>query len=149
MIYTTNVAPAGTSINLLLTNRANVKMVFLSSVTTNVLVEFFNQNSIANPWFGTNYSTNTTYVSRASYTTNMAVNWTNFDGAISIWTNQGIFTYNVTNTGPITNASKPLMSFVVSPNNVGVYPVDALFDKGVCMRVSGNVNVVMNYNLGQ
>jgi len=128
----------------LLTTAADVKQVVVSTAAAGgVNVQMFDNALLTAPYYGTNI-TNGIYVSRGTYTTNVNMSWTNFDGAISTFTNTGIVTYNITNAGA-TNVLAPRAVFVQAANTVGTYNTDITFTRGITLWVSTNASIVLYY----
>ena len=140
---TTNIVTKGTY--LLSTSRASVYSLTLTS-DKSTLVELFDADSVADPYFGTNY-VNAAYTYRTSYATNYVTSYVGQNGWTNWYTNAGIWTVTLTNAAN-TNALSPLISGVVGANTYVTYDVDAVFANGVVARASTNVSVVINYRPG-
>lgn len=132
---------------LLSTNRASVYSVEITGAYPGV-VTLYDCDTVAAPFYGTNY-TNATYYGRTSYPTNMVSSYTNLQGIVSWFTNTGLFTLNVTNTGPQTNVLPVQAAFVVAGGTYAVYSVDALFARGITATITTNVSLVINYRNAQ
>src|ERR1043166_2339147 len=128
-VLATNVTTGGTF--LLSTNRASIYQVELTS-TASCRVDLFDSDSLADPYFGTNYVT--TYIGSNGFTNTV--------------TNVGLWTLTLTNAAN-TNALPTLGSFVVGANTYAVYNVDELHARGVTFRSSTNVNLVLSYRTAQ
>ena len=140
---TTNVTSAQTVV--LSTNRASVYSVEISSDRL-VTVELFDQDSVAAPYYGTNYTTSA-YPYRTSYATNYVTSYVGQNGWTNWYTNAGIWTLTLTNAAA-TNALSAAFSAGVSANTYVVYNTDLLFVNGVTLRVNTNANVILNYRPG-
>lgn len=126
----------------LLSVGCKVKYISLSSATAGT-VQFFD-NSGTNTLGGTNYIASA-YTGYTNYITNtVATNYVGTTGVTNYYTNSGLWTasYSV----PLsTNALSPTAAFAVAGGTVGSYPVDLLFSRGVNVRVSTNISVVLYY----
>lgn len=143
--WTTNIAN-GTCV-LVTTNRLNIRQVQISAAQDSVKFEIFNNDSLATPKFGTNY-TLSSYVSKNSYSTNIWSSFIDSGGVTNYYTNSGIFTYSVTNAAS-TNVLSPSFVGYAQPNTVISFNTDILNEKGTVIRASTNCSVVLYYNLGQ
>lgn len=130
---------------LLTTNRASIYSIEITS-DKSVLVDFFNNNSVAAPVYGTNYVT-AAYPYRISYSTNYVTSYIGNTGYTNWYTNAGIWTLTLTNAAA-TNALSAGFSATVGANTYAVYPVDLLFEKGIVVRGTTNANIVINYRPG-
>ena len=132
---------------LISTNRASVYSVEITGAYPGV-VTLYDCDSIAAPFFGTNY-TNAAYTSRTSYASNAIVNsWTNLQGIVSWFTNAGLYTITTTNAAN-TNALPAMAAFVVAGGTYAVYNIDALFARGISATITTNVSLVINYRNAQ
>lgn len=137
-------ANSTTNVFLLSTNRANVHTILLSSTATGVATFYDSDNTNA-PFFGINY-TNNTYWTTASYPTNYVTTYiSGLTGTTNVFTNQGTFTYFVTNTAN-TNALNAAYgaawgaNIAFSANNLNL-----TFARGITIKTSTNVNYVIGY----
>jgi len=140
----TNVTLGG--VHLLSATRVSVYSVELTS-DKSVLVKFFDQNSLADPLYGTNYLTSA-YTGVNSYATNYVTSFIGNNGLTNWFTNAGIFTYTAT-IAAATNNLPSSGSFVVGAGTYAIYNTDALFTRGVCFVSTTNVSVVVNYRSGK
>lgn len=134
---------------LLSTNRASVYQVVLSVPSGQVpsTVTLYDCDSIAAPFFGTNY-TNAAFTNYITYSTTMVSSSTGYTGYTNWYTNVGVFTLAVSNR-PNTNVLPPIASFTVAGGATIVYNVDALFARGICAAISSNITGVVNYRTGR
>lgn len=147
LVVATNIlADATTPAFLVLPTGASVYNVELTA-TQPVLVKFYDQNTLAAPFFGTNY-TNGGYVSVSTYPTNIVTSFVGYNGVTNWYTNTGQFTYYTTNAGS-TNILPLMGAFVVGANSMAVYNVDQLHRKGIVITANTNVSIVINYTRGQ
>lgn len=144
-ILTTNVSAGG--VYLLSTARANVYSIELSGASAANLVQFYDSDTLDDPYYGTN-SVSAAYTYRTAYTTNIASSFTNSGGYVTWSTNAGLYTVSATQAAA-TNALTPLIAHSVAPNTIGIYNVDALFVNGITMKTTTNITVVINYRSGQ
>lgn len=132
---------------LVLSNRLNIKEIDIAAGSGQVLLELYDQNNTNAPLWGTNY-VGSNYVSVARYATNIASSFVDPGTGYTNWyTNQGIFTYNVTNLAS-TNALARSAAFVVQPNTAQAFNTDLLHIKGLTVRCNTNASVVVYYNPG-
>ena len=143
-ILSTNVSAGGT--HLLSTNRASIYQVELTSANACV-VSFYDCDSLADPYFGTNY-TSGAFPYRIAYATNIVSSYVGSNGYTNYYTNIGLFSLTKTNAAA-TNALPILGAFVVAGGTYAVYNVDQLHARGVTFTSSTNVSVVVNYRTGQ
>lgn len=144
-ILSTNLPSNG--VFLLSTNRASVYSVELTAAA-NAQVWLFDSDSLAAPFYGTNY-TNDVYTNRITYSTNYVTSFVGYNGYTNWYTNQGVWTLSVSNRAN-TNQLSPLFSAVVAGATYAVYNTDALFARGVAVAVTGtNVAIVVNYRSAQ
>lgn len=142
----TNLAANG--VYLLSTNRAAVYSVEVSS-TSPCALEFFDVNTVAAPYYGTNV-VNSAYVTRTATTVSWPSNFVNAYGYTNWWTNYGIASATVTNAAA-TNQAPIMIGIVGAANTYVVYNTDALFSKGISVRATTATNaaIVINYTTGQ
>lgn len=144
-VLSTNVTSAG--VHLLSTNRASIYQVSLTA-TTAALVDMYDSDTLAAPYYGTNYVTGA-YPYRSTYSTNYVTTYIGSNGYTNTVTNVGLWTISVTNAAA-TNALPKLGSFVVGANTYVVYDVDQLHARGITFYTSGtNVNISVLYRTGQ
>lgn len=143
-VISTNL-PATNAVSLLTTNRASVYQIQLESTVAGT-IHFYDCDSVADPYFGTNY-VNAAYVSRTSYATNLVTSYVGTTGVTNWYTNAGLFTLNVTNAAN-TNQLPRLISLVYGANQATTYNIDALFVRGITALSSTNVGVVLYYRPG-
>jgi hypothetical protein len=143
-VLATNVTTGGTF--LLSTNRASIYQVELTS-TASCRVDLFDSDSLADPYFGTNYVSGA-FPYRTTYSTNYVTTYIGSNGFTNTVTNVGLWTLTLTNAAN-TNALPTLGSFVVGANTYAVYNVDELHARGVTFRSSTNVNLVLSYRTAQ
>lgn len=126
----------------LLSTGCKVKYISLSSAVAGT-VQFYD-NSGTNTVGGTNYIASA-YTGYTNYITNtVATNYVGTTGVTNYYTNSGLWT--VSYSVPLsTNALNPTAAFAVAGGTVGSYPVDLLFSRGVNVRVSTNISVVLYY----
>jgi hypothetical protein len=145
-VFSTNIVATASTNILLTTSRASVYSVELTSPAS-TMIELFDCDSVAAPYNGTN-STNASYVSRTTYATNIATSYVGANGYTNWYTNSGLWTVTTTNAAS-TNALTPQLTFVAQANTVGSYSTDALFTRGICVRCTTNVTLVINYKSAQ
>lgn len=148
----TNLVTSGAGGNafLLLADRANVYSVEIgvsASITAPALVKLYDNASMADPVFGTNYVT-AAYTGRSSYVTNVVTSYVGFNGLTNWYTNSYLHTYDVS-VDAATNALSPSVSLVVAPGTYSVYNTDALFNRGIVAHTSTNISIVINYRSGR
>lgn len=143
-VLSTNINATGSFVHLLSTNRASIYKVEFSS-TANGSWYIYDNEQLTNPVYGTNF-VNAAYIGVSSYPTNYVTSFTGNSGAISYYTNSGIYTY--TNTvSAATNALNPAGAFAHSANYVYVFDTDILCTRGVVLYVPyTNVNAVLYYH---
>jgi hypothetical protein len=129
---------------LLTTNRAIVHTLQLSSTATGIAQLYDSDNTNA-PFLGVNY-TNDTYWTRASYPTNYVTTYVSaLTGTTNVFTNQGTFTYFVTNAAN-TNALSPAYASPFTANiAVNITGLNLTFARGICFRTTTNVNYAIGY----
>lgn len=135
---------------LISTNRASVYQMTLSvptALTGPVQVVLYDCDSIAAPFFGTNY-TNAAYSNYITYSTTMVSSYVGTTGVTNWYTNVGLFSLMVSNK-PNTNVLPPIAAFSIGAGATIVYNVDALFVRGICASISSNVTGVINYRTGR
>lgn len=134
---------------LISTNRASVYQVVLSVPSGQVpsTVTLYDCDSIAAPFFGTNY-TNAAFTNYIMYSTTMVSSYVGTTGITNWYTNVGQFSLAVSNR-PNTNVLPPIASFTVAGGATIVYNVDALFARGICAAISSNITGVINYRTGR
>jgi hypothetical protein len=142
----TNIPSNG--VYLLSTNRAAVYSIEVSSTSPTTLY-FYDVNSAAAPYYGTNV-VNAAYITRTSSTVSWASNFVNAYGYTNWWTNYGIASATVTNAAA-TNRAPVMIGVVGAANTYVVYNTDALFSKGIAVHapVATNAAIVINYTTGQ
>jgi hypothetical protein len=131
---------------LLSTNRASVYSFEITS-TYPAVVTLYDCDSIAAPFYGTNY-TNAAFTVRTTYPTNYVTSYVGTTGYTNWYTNAGVMTLTTTNAAN-TNALPSLASFVVAGGTYAVYNVDALFARGICATITTNASMVINYRSAQ
>lgn len=133
---------------ILTTNRGSAYSIEITA-SANALVNFYDIDVTNAPYYGTNY-VNSSFVSRTTYPTNYVYSFVGSNGYTNWYTNQGVFTLNVTNAAN-TNALSPIFSAVVAGNTYATYSVDNLFVRGlVAVAPTGtNVSIVVNYRMAQ
>jgi len=142
-VLSTNVVAGG--MHLLSANRANIRNIVISS-DKNVSVSLYDAASLADPYYGTNYTVGA-YPTRLLYTTNYVKAYTNQFGIITYTTNAGLWSVTITNVAA-TNAL-PFTTFVVGANTAVSYDVDLLHVNGIAMWTTTNASVVLNYDSGR
>lgn len=143
--------PAGaltgtTNVVLITTNRVNVYQIQLSS-SANGIISFYDCDTTNGPSFGLFY-TNQSWVTRASFASNVVTSFVGQNGVTNWFTNSVQFSQFVTNANG-TNAFNPLVAAAFGANLPTVLNVDALFERGITVNTSTNVNYVIYYNSGQ
>ncbi len=132
-----------TSSGLATTNRASVYQIEVTSTDT-ATVKFFDSDSTAAPYYGTNY-VNAAYVTRTTYPTNYVTSFVGYNGVTNWATNSGLWTISTTNAAN-TNALTPKIAAVVAGNTYVIQNVDALFVRGIyVLSTSTNTSVVISY----
>ena len=127
---------------LLKVGRADVDSIQLTS-TNAYLARFYDQSTLAAPYYGTNYVT-AEYSGRSTYATNYVTTWTNSTGVINYATNSGVWTVTTT-VEAATNGLPAIVEANTVANAVSIYDVDAIFTKGIVAVVDGNVNITVTY----
>jgi len=140
---TTNVTTGG--VVLLSTNRASIYSVEITSDKA-VLVELFDQDSLAAPYYGTNY-VNAAYPYRTTYATNYVTSYVGNNNFTNWYTNAGVWTLTLTNAAS-TNALTAAFSAATAANTYSLHTADVLMVNGVAMRTTTNASVVINYRTG-
>lgn len=143
-VLATNLAVGG--VHLLSTSAANVYSIELSSDKA-ATVEFFDCEQLTAPAYGTNY-TNAAYVSRTTYATNYVTSMVGFNGMTNFYTNAGLWTVTTTNAAN-TNRLPTMIAGTIGANQSKVILTDAMFTRGITVKVSTNVDLVLNYRPGQ
>lgn len=138
--FSTNIVTKGCY--TLLTNAANVSVIELTSDKA-CLVDFYDQNTQADPYFGTNYATSA-YAYRTTYPTNYVTSYVNSTGFTNWYTNAGVWTLTLTNAAA-TNVLAKATSLAVGANAYAVYPVDLIFNRGISIIASTNVSLAITY----
>ena len=139
LTLTTNVA-AGTWV--LLSSRAHVSTVTVIG-TNNVTVRLYDQNTLADPYYGTNVVI-PEYVSRSSYPTNIVNTFIGYQGLTNSYTNTGIFSYYVTNSAS-TNVLQVSAALSGSATAPVTYSGDWLFSRGVVISGESGFGVTITY----
>lgn len=131
-------------VTLITTNRANVHSIQLSSTATG-LVKLYDCDNTNSPFLGVNF-TNNTYWTRASYQTNLVTtNISGLTGTTNIFTNQGVFTYFVTNN-PATNLLNVQYAASFGANIAFINPnLNLTFARGITLETTTNVNYSIGY----
>lgn len=128
---------------VLLSSRAHASTIILTGTNTTT-VYLYDMNTLAAPYFGTN-TTNAAYTSKASYPTNIATSFVDYQGLTNWYTNTGTYTYLVTNAVG-TNALTPIAVLSVGSGIPVVYTGDWLFSKGISVRSpSQTVGITVTY----
>lgn len=148
-IIATNIVGSSGSVYLLTTNRASVQSIQLYSATaTGSTVRFYDSDSLADPYYGTNYVVSGSYITKSTYPTNYVTSFVGYNGYTNWYTNAGIWTLSTTNTAS-TNALSPLNVYIAPANAIAVYDADLIFTRGISAMITTNVNVVITYKSGQ
>lgn len=142
-VLSTNILSAGAY--LLTTNRASIYSVELYSTQAQT-VKLFDQNTLASPYYGTNYAT-AAFPVRTVYSTNYITSYVGYNGYTNWYTNAGIFSITTTNSGVTNELSS--QAFIVPASAYAVYNTDILCAKGIVLLTTTNVSVVINYRTGQ
>lgn len=142
-VFTTNIVVGTPTAYLLSTNGMDVYNIQIVSDKATT-VELFDSISAAAPFSVTN-STNAAYVTRQSIATNYVTTYVNNTGYTNWYTNSGRWTYTVTN-GPSTNALTPLRVIATSANVATSLDVNDSFIRGVGVRSTTNVTLILYYN---
>lgn len=134
---------------LISTNRESVYQITLSVPAGQVptTVQLYDCQSIAAPFFGTNY-TNAAYSNYIQYATTMVSSYTGTTGFTNFYTNVGIFSLMVSNA-PATNVLPVIGAFTVASGTAVTYNMDALFARGICAFISSNVTGIISYRTGR
>jgi hypothetical protein len=130
---------------LMSTNRADVYTVAISnpSASTTFTFELFDCDSLAAPYYGTNYVVSA-WTSKSEYTTNIVTSYVGYTGVTNWYTNAALFSMTITNAAS-TNKLPALLSGSISPSSTITYNVNALFTEGVSLRGNTNLNVNVYY----
>jgi len=138
--FSTNIVTTG--VYLLVTNAANVYNIELTSDKA-CTVHLYDQNTMADPYYGTNYVT-AAYPYRTTYATNYVTSYVNQTGFTNWYTNAGVWTLTLTNAAA-TNVMAKAASFAVGANTYANYSTDLIFNRGVVLAASTNVSVIFTY----
>lgn len=138
VIISTNVTSAGTT--LVSTNRVSAYS-FEVAATNAITLYFYDQDNMADPYFGTNWVTGA-YISRSTFPTNIASSYVNPNGYTNWYTNAGLFTLTTTNAAA-TNSLPAMAVINVGANETRVAYVPAIFTRGIVMRSTGNASVAI------
>jgi hypothetical protein len=146
-VVATNLATtaAGGNAFYLLAGRAEPYSVQISVAPSisPATVKLYDNNSMADPYFGTNYVT-PAYVSYASYPSNIASSYIGLNGVTNWYTNSTTWTIAVTNA-QATNVLSPTAVMVIASGTVGTFPIRALHTRGIVAHSSTNASIVINY----
>lgn len=146
ILVSTNVTVGPSS--LILTNGGRAyQLTLLSSAASVGVLNFYDTlftNSMAAPYFGTNYvSPANPYRASSNYT--VASSYVDTGGYTNWYTNSGVFTYTGTNS-LATNQLPKLGSFTTIPNVAVTYDIDWVITKGLSIANQTNVQVILYYN---
>lgn len=153
LVASTNLATsaAGGNAFLVLASRASITGFQLSvpsaATGATATLKFYDQSTLAAPYYGTNYVTSAN-VGRSSYTTNVTSTYVGFNGVTNWYTNSYVYTYDVTNAAA-TNALSPTAVYYVPAGEVMSFAADLLHTRGIVVHSSTNATVVVNYRTGQ
>lgn len=135
-------AVAGVPI-IAVTNNVTVIGITLTTSATASLVSFYDCPSLADPIRGTNYLTSS-YISRAGFSTNYVTSYVGYNGYTNFYTNQGFWTYNVTNAAA-TNVLAPQAALFANNTTIASYNNSVSFQQGVSILAQSNTTVVLYY----
>lgn len=133
-VYSTNVLAGSGAVHLLSTERQQIYQIQITA-TNSIVVDFYDQDSLDDPYFGTNYVT-AAYTNVVSWPTNLVVENIGITGYTNVITNVGIHTVMVNNAAA-TNALPKQLSVAVTAGEVATVNTSAIFTKGVVARVAG------------
>lgn len=136
------------------TNRASVYSIQLvSPLAQSAVIKLYDVDRTNAGWYGTNWCTSNSIISRVSYATNYAyaftnmVTWTGTTGYVNWQTNVGLYTLTSTNSVGTTNESPVMITLTVPPNSVSTYNCDLIFARGISALPDTNgVTMIINYN---
>lgn len=143
LTFSTNIL-TGQQAYILLSTNCSVYSIQLLSAINPVTVDFYDSAQITAPAFGTNY-TNAAFVSTVSYASNAVVTANiGATGFTNYLTNSGIYTLLVTNAAA-TNVLPKMVSLAVGANLSIQSDVDITFARGVSVRPTTNVTIILGY----
>lgn len=122
------------------------QLTLLSTAASPGVLHFYDTtftNSLASPYFGTNYVLAANpYRASSNYT--VASSYVDTGGNTNWYTNSGIYTYTATNSAS-TNQLPKLGSFVTLPNLAATYDIDWVVTRGISIANETNVQVILYY----
>lgn len=145
----TNNAPGTGSTNVnfstcVISNNVEVVEIdVITPVVTGCLVNFFDTQSNGAPMFGLS-NTVAGYVSRIGSNILYATSFIGYNGVTNYYTNQGFWTYNVTNAAA-TNALPAQGAMLAINGVVNQYKGSILVSQGFSIQVSTNATIVVYY----
>lgn len=138
-------APAvGSTVVLSATGRKvyNITLVSPSATLANT-VTFFDQSTLADPLYGTNYLS-AAFTNRVSWATNYVTSYVGYNGVTNAWTNVGTWSVSYL-VAASTNALTPAATYVVGPAGTVDSSVDFMFTRGIVYRVTTNALINVYY----
>lgn len=146
LVFSTNItATAASTAFLLIPNRAVIKQIMLTGGAGASTLLFYDQNTLAAPYYGTNWYWSA-YATNFTYATNYVTTFIGYNGVTNYTTNAGVWTISVTNAAG-TNLLPVVTAAVVNANQTAVYTPTPppVFAKGVVLTVFTNVGVTIFY----
>lgn len=148
--FTGSPAPIPVVVNLVagvpiiaITNNVTVVGITLTTSSLSSLITFYDCNTIAAPQLGTNYVTQS-YTSRAGFATNFVTTFVGYNGVTNWYTNQGYWTYNITNAAS-TNTLPPQASLFANNTTIASYNNNVSFQQGVSILATSNATAIIYY----
>ena len=141
-VFSTNSIAAGSHL-LSVGNQSIYRIQLTAATNLPVVVEFFDNDSLAAPYYGTNYTT-AAYTTRSSFATNLVTSAISITGYTNYFTNSGYFTYTTTNSAA-TNSMSPGLVLSVPASGSTEVTLPAQFFRGVVVRTTGSTLQNLNY----
>ncbi len=128
-----------------LTNNVEVVNVTLNTTAAagGSLVRFFDSSSTNDPYYGTNY-VNASYVSTASYASNVVTSYVGYNGYTNWYTNTGSYTLYTTNAANTNNLPAKGAAFVPY-NAIATLDTPMAFQQGISVLANSNSTAVIYY----
>lgn len=128
---------------VVLTNNVTVQGVSFLTPAGTGLVSLYDASTTNAPIYGTNYVTSS-FISRASYMTNYVTSFVGYNGYTNWYTNNGVWTYNVTNAAA-TNALSPQSVYPVISGVISTYNSPVSIQQGLSLVATTNVTAFISY----
>lgn len=146
LTLSTNITSSVNGVFLLSTNGMSVYSVEITGAyPANVVL--YDMDSIAAPYYGTNYTTSA-WTGRTSSLVTNATSFVGYNGYTNWYTNITMQISSQANAAA-TNNLPPMGSFAVSGGSYAVYNTDIMLSRGLCVLVNTNVSLVINYRTGK